>query len=104
MEKAHNDYLTKWVQTGMISVICIVAFYFALFWQGKAVFKKKEKIESMQCRIGYGCYFACLVYIIASLANDSTLQTAPLFWVFAGIAFSCIKNSKNASKPSTMSS
>lgn len=95
IEKAHNDYLTKWVQTGMLSVLCIGVFYVTLFWQGKKAYEKRERLKSMQSRIGYGCYLACLVYIIASLFNDSTLQTAPLFWVFAGILFSCIKKSKN---------
>lgn len=104
IEKAHNDYLTKWVQTGLISVICLVVFYCFLIHNGKKTFEEKRVLATMQSRIGYGCYLACLVYIIASLFNDSTLHTSPLFWVFAGIACSCFKNSKKASQPSTMSS
>lgn len=30
IEKGHNDYLTKWVQTGGLSVVCLMALYFFL--------------------------------------------------------------------------
>lgn len=86
IEKAHNDYLTKWIQTGMVSVICIVIFYVMLFWRGKKVYQKEIVFDDMRSRIGFGCYLACVIYMIANFFNDSTLQTSPLFWVFAGIA------------------
>lgn len=85
IEKAHNDYLTKWVQTGMISVVCILIFYVLLIHMGRKAYQKKEAVSDMQGRLGYGCYFASIAYMVANLFNDSTIQTSPLFWIFAGI-------------------
>lgn len=92
IEKAHNDYLTKWVQTGGVSVLCIFIFYVLFVRSGFRVFfqTKTTSTDSLQMRLGYGCYIACLSYMFTSLFNDSTLQTSPLFWVFAGIALSSI--------------
>lgn len=88
IEKAHNDYLTKWVQTGGVSVICMVVFYILLIVTGRKTFRK-IKIDSIRMRLGLGCYLACISYMVANFFNDSTVQTSPLFWVFAGIALSC---------------
>ncbi len=90
IEKAHNDYLTKWVQTGGISALCIIAFYVLFILQGRNLFSGVKKDNTMQMRLGCGAYIACLSYMFTSLFNDSTLQTAPLFWVLAGIALSSI--------------
>lgn len=87
IEKAHNDYLTKWVQTGGISVLCILIFYVILLRMGKKKFYLAD-MDSMQMRLGLGCYLACISYMLANLFNDSTVQTSPLFWVFAGIVLS----------------
>lgn len=99
IEKAHNDYLTKWVQTGGISLICILVFYVLFIRLGwRFFFRKKTSlhaVDTMQRRLGLGCYIACLSYMLTSLFNDSTLQTAPLFWVLCGVALSSINADKN---------
>lgn len=87
IEKAHNDYLTKWVQTGLCSVICIAVFLLIFLKQGRNCYRN-DSLRTVQMRLGYGCYLACISYMIASFFNDSTVQTAPFFWVFAGIALS----------------
>ncbi len=90
IEKAHNDYLTKWVQTGGISALCIIVFYILFILQGRKLFSAANKENTMQMRLGFGAYIACLSYMFTSLFNDSTLQTAPLFWVLCGVALSSI--------------
>lgn len=97
IEKAHNDYLTKWVQTGGISALCLIAFYVLFLLQGRKLFSLAAKENTLQIRLGLGAYIACLSYMFTSLFNDSTLQTAPLFWVLTGIALSSIRSliSKN---------
>lgn len=110
IEKAHNDYLTKWVQTGGISVLCIFVFYVLFIRSGwRGFFRNKtpgtlpaskasasaNMEECIQTRLGLGCYIACLCYMFTSLFNDSTLQTAPLFWVLAGIALSSLYTKNN---------
>lgn len=94
MEKAHNDYLTRWVQTGMISVLCVAVFYICFLWYAGSSYRKLKGLKSWQTRLGYGCYLASAGYMLASLVNDSTIQTTPLFYVFVGIALAgCMKGS-----------
>lgn len=93
IEKAHNDYLTKWVQTGMVSVVCLLVFLYFLLKKGAEIYRHTE-LATLSLRLGYGCYLACVSYIVAGLFNDSTVQTAPFFWIFAGIALSCLKKSE----------
>ena len=100
IEKGHNDFLTKWVQTGMLSVICIVVFYGVFIIKGIQVYGKKGVLAKgenpgMGYRLGAGCFLACISYMIAGLFNDSSLHTAPVFWVFAGIALSSVTVSKD---------
>lgn len=89
IEKAHNDYLTKWVQTGFFSLLCLLIFYGFVMKSGGKLFRsveeKKAGNQRMHIRIALGSYAACLSYMISSLVNDSTVQTAPLFFVCCGI-------------------
>lgn len=99
IEKAHNDYLTKWVQTGGISLVAIIVFYILFIKSGIACFGKKKQNQgfsqmSIGSRIGLGCYIACISYMFTGIFNDSTLQTSPWFWVFAGIALSSMIKKK----------
>ena len=47
--------------------------------------EKKAENQAMDIRSALGSYAACLSYILSSLVNDSTVQTAPLFFVCCGI-------------------
>lgn len=95
MEKGHNDFLTKWVQTGGCSVVCLVIFYGYLIKKGWKVYRKRRNCRrtencvgenlSFCCRMGYGCFLGCISFMVSSFTNDSTLQSAPLFWVLSGI-------------------
>lgn len=85
VEKGHNDFLTKWVQTGMISVLFCAAFYMILVRRSFRAYAGLSEYRFSE-RLGLGCFIACVCYIAGSLFNDSTIQTAPLFWVCAGIA------------------
>lgn len=97
IEKAHNDFLMKWVQTGLLSVICMVVFYVLFIVKCHTGYRQLIQNECgtrqfpMRLRLGLGCYLSCISFIAASFVNDSTLQTSPLFWIFAGIALSCVE-------------
>lgn len=88
IEKAHNDYLTKWVQTGLLSLVCLLVFYgYITLYCGKMLLTSYMNVQniSISLSLGIGCYFASLCYMMAGLMNDSTLQTSPLFYVLIGI-------------------
>lgn len=87
IEKAHNDYLNKWVQTGLLSVLAMLTFYIIILITGKKAYFRQQT-DSLKLRLGLGSYLACISYMTASLFNDSTIQSAPLFWIFSGITLS----------------
>ena len=103
IEKAHNDFLTKWVQTGLVSVICMAVFYGVFIIKGIQVYGKKDVVENldnsgMEFRLGAGCFLACISYMISGIFNDSNLQTAPIYWVFVGIVLSSVTVVKRVEK------
>ncbi|MGN0291737.1 MAG: hypothetical protein ACI4C5_07380, partial [Lachnospiraceae bacterium] len=51
-------------------------------------FYKKAVLDSYRVRLGMGCFLGCISYMMGSFFNDSTLYTAPVFWIFLGISLS----------------
>jgi O-antigen ligase len=88
IERAHNDYLMKWVQTGLLSVAALLAFYFLLLKKGFAYFGDGAWMCSTKNLLALGCLLGCVAYMVCGLFSDSTLYTSPVFYVFAGIVLS----------------
>ena len=81
--KAHNMYLQTAVQTGVLSLICLLLFWgfylkesICIYW----VQKKKDYI-------GMACCFSVAGYLMMGVMNDSNLATAPLFWTILGLGW-----------------
>ena len=90
IERAHNDFLMRWVQTGIMSVLALVVFYVWFLKRG-FVFYRKCTLVSVREKLGFGCFLGCIGYLICSLFSDSTLYTTPVFYVFAGIALAAME-------------
>jgi O-antigen ligase len=88
IERAHNDYLMKWVQTGLLSVAALLAFYFLLLKKGFTYFGDGAWMCSAKNLLALGCLLGCVAYMVCGLFSDSTLYTSPVFYVFAGIVLS----------------
>jgi hypothetical protein len=90
IERAHNDYLMKWVQTGLLAVAALLAFYFLLLKKGFAYFGDGAWTCSGKNLLALGCLFGCVAYMVCGLFSDSTLYTSPVFYVFVGIVLSAV--------------
>lgn len=88
MERAHNDYLMKWVQTGLLSVVSLIVFYIFILKKGGISFKRKCFEHSSKNIMAFGCLLGCVAYMVCGMFSDSTLYTSPVFYVFAGIVLS----------------
>ncbi len=97
IEGAHNDYLMKWVQTGLVALIALLVFYGSFVVKCFGYFRKEE-IKTVKEKVGFGCFLGCLAYMVCSLFSDSTIYTSPIFYVFAGMALSAVENKKNDNK------
>lgn len=94
IERAHNDYLMKWIQTGLISVLCIVAFYFILLKKSILSFKNRHFNECSEI-VGFGCFVGCVAFMVCGLFIDSTIYATPVFFVFAGVVLSVVNRKEN---------
>lgn len=72
--KPHDLYLQTALQTGVLSLLCLLGFL------GSSL-KKLLKKES---GIWKTLTFCIAGYLIMGLVNDSMIVTAPVFWVLLG--------------------
>lgn len=100
VDKAHNMYLQIAINTGVISLIALLALWgmyivSSLIMYSKVNFTKTEEI------IGGSCMISVIGYLMAALFNDSVNSVAPLFWLILGIGISInfrLKNKMNIIK------
>ena len=82
--KAHCWYLQQWVETGLIGTIALLIFLMWYVVQSVRIYRRANLHESLSW-IGFGLFAAVLVYLIAGIANDSNVCTAPVFWGMLGL-------------------
>lgn len=85
IESAHNDYLTRWVQTGLLSLLALLIFYLWFFKHCFSFYKNCD-LHTKKQQLGFGCFLACICYLTCCFFSDSSLYTTPTFYIFAGIA------------------
>ena len=82
--KAHSWYLQQWVETGLIGTLALLVFLFWYLVQSIRIYRRVDLHESISW-VGFGLFAAVLVYMIAGIANDSNVCTAPVFWGMLGL-------------------
>ncbi|MBP5159488.1 MAG: O-antigen ligase family protein [Lachnospiraceae bacterium] len=82
MTKPHNLYLQIGVQTGVLSLLCVLAFYIMYFIMSvKLLWKTSSKLRL----VGIGTLASSFGYMVVGIINDSTITVAPLFWTLIGL-------------------
>lgn len=81
--RPHNMYLQTSIQTGFISLLALLVFYFWYAVQSLKLYFWKNITTETEI-FGAACFFGTVGYMLAGLANDSLVVTAPLFWVMIG--------------------
>ena len=82
--KAHCWYLQQWVESGLIGTLALLIFMAWYAVQSIRIYRRVDLHESLSW-IGFGLFAAVLVYLIAGIANDSNVCTAPVFWGMLGL-------------------
>lgn len=82
--KAHCWYLQQWVESGLIGTLALLIFMAWYAVQSIRIYRRVNLHESLSW-IGFGLFAAVLVYLIAGIANDSNVCTAPVFWGMLGL-------------------
>lgn len=85
--KPHSLYLQMAVQTGLLSLLAYLVFYGMYFISSVRLYIKGH-FKSYYAKVGLAIFIGTLSYMISSITNDSSITTAPIFWVFMGIGIS----------------
>lgn len=84
--KPHNLYLQIGIQTGVLSLLCILVFYILYFIKSIKIYSSiSYKGNLFLCLSGLGLFLGTFSYMIAGLANDSMILFAPVFWIILGL-------------------
>lgn len=81
--KPHNWYLQVALGSGVVSLICLMA-YFILY--GIATIKRYwgKNEEEHKTLIAYGILLSVIGYFAAGLFNDSVVSVSPILWMLSG--------------------
>ncbi len=95
--RPHNLFLQMGIQYGVLSLIAFLLFYgmyfissIKLFWKGT--------FTDFYHQAGVSIFIGTVAYMIAGIANDSTITVAPVFWVLIGIGVTINYRIKNIAK------
>lgn len=84
ISKPHCLYLQIAVQSGMLSLICFLVFYIWYFISSLRLYFR-HRLDNPLVAAGFGIFLGTIGYIVSSLANDSTITVAPVYWGLIGI-------------------
>lgn len=84
--KPHSYYLQLWIQEGFIAFAAAMVFFFWYLGKSTKLYRKVTLNDSTGI-MGFASMIGVLGYLIADIANDSTICTAPVFWVVLGLGW-----------------
>ena len=92
--KPHSYYLQVWIQEGFIAFAATIVFF---LWYLRRAVKKYRKIthDDHVGVMGFAIMTGIIGYLIAVIANDSTICTAPVFWTVLGIGWGLTQQETN---------
>lgn len=82
--KPHSLYLQIAAQTGIPSLIAFLIFY-AMYAISSIKLYMRHNFKKYEVRIGIAILAGTFGYLVTSIANDSTIAVAPLFWTLIGV-------------------
>lgn len=84
MTRPHSMYLQTGVQTGVLSLLCLLAFFgwYALWSLRLYCFRRLDTKEE---GFGTAAFIGSVGYMVSGISNDSMVVTAPVFWGMIGL-------------------
>jgi O-antigen ligase len=87
VDKPHSMYLQSAVNTGVLSVLALLALFGMYLVQSlKAYFFKRDYHDFIDTG-GLAIFMAVMIYLFTGISNDSLVSVAPVFWTLLGIGF-----------------
>lgn len=84
VDKPHNVFLQTAIQTGLLSLLALLAFYIIYFvWSLKLYWK--SSFDNLYSQVGIATLIGTIGFWAAGIFNDSNVSVSPIFWVLMGI-------------------
>ncbi|WP_326907810.1 O-antigen ligase family protein [Sedimentibacter sp. MB31-C6] len=87
VDKPHNMYLQIAINTGVVSLIALLAVWILYIINSLKLYSKVT-FDSLEKFIGASCFVSVIGYLIAGIFNDHIVSVSPLFWIILGIGIS----------------
>ncbi|HOK49432.1 MAG TPA: O-antigen ligase family protein, partial [Sedimentibacter sp.] len=84
IDKPHNMYLQTAVNTGVISLLALLAIWGIYIFDSLKIYLKGN-METFAEYMGAATFLSITAYLVAGLFNDSIVSVAPLFWILLGM-------------------
>ncbi|MCR4842687.1 MAG: O-antigen ligase family protein [Eubacterium sp.] len=89
--KAHNYFLNTSLEQGVLATCLVWAFFIIYLVQSIRLYRKMPFARLKEDRlamVGMACMVSVIWFLINSVANDSYVGTAPIFWTILGMGYS----------------
>lgn len=86
VDKPHSVYLQTAINTGLLSLIAILALVIIYIVQSAVKFVKGEGTAFIKAA-RLACMTAVIAYMAAAATTDSVISVAPLFWIMLGTGY-----------------
>lgn len=98
IDKPHNMYLQIAVNTGVISLFCVLIIFISYIATSiKIIFTNDRR--TVYSTVSLGAFLGNIAYMVTALFNDSLISVSPVFWIMLGMGFAVnfvvIKTLKN---------
>ncbi len=84
IDKPHNMYLQTAINTGVISLLALLAIWGIYLFDSFKIFIKGN-MESFAEYMGAAIFLSISAYLVAGLFNDNIISVTPLFWILLGM-------------------
>jgi O-antigen ligase len=83
IDKPHNFYLGVGINTGVLSLICLLTLYLLYIVQSFRLYRR-ETYETFCPIVGTGIFIGICGFLAAAFFNDSTVSVTPMFYGLLG--------------------
>lgn len=94
VDKAHSLYLQIAVNTGVLSLLTLLAIWGYYIFSSFKLYNKVE-LNSLERYVGAFCSAGILGYLAAGIFNDNVVSVFPIFWIILGMGISINMRIKN---------
>lgn len=87
VDKPHNMYLQIAINTGVMSLVALLALWSMYILLSIRLYWKIE-FNSLDKYMGLACFLAVIGYLAAGMFNDHIVSISPIFWLILGLGIS----------------